>query len=170
MTTTKGGPTGSPFVMPVKQTRSKDDLGFTLIELMIVVAIIGVLAAVALPKFAQLIEKSREAATKGNLGALRSAVFIYYGDHEGVQPETLDTSANYSFSNYMEEILPVKATHSGVGAGTVESPSGDVVWHTSDESITGTGTGWRYHSLTGHLFVNSSAVDSKGNPYSTYGY
>ena len=108
MKTTKGGPTGPPFVMPVKLTRSKNEFGLTLIELMIVVAIIGILAAVALPKFAQLIEKSREAATKGNLGALRSAVFIYYGDHEGVQPDTLDTSVNYSFSNYMEQILPVK--------------------------------------------------------------
>ncbi len=64
--------------------------GFTLIELMIVVAIIGILAAIAIPKFAELIRKSSEGASKGNLGALRSAMSIYYGDMEGQYPSTVD--------------------------------------------------------------------------------
>lgn len=60
--------------------------GFTLIELMIVVAIIGVLAAIAVPKFADLINKSREGATRGNLSAIRSALTAYYGDNEAIFP------------------------------------------------------------------------------------
>src|SRR5580704_14267389 len=60
--------------------------GFTLIELMIVVAIIGILAAIAIPKFADLIRKSQEGSTKGNLGSIRSAMSIYYGDMEGQYP------------------------------------------------------------------------------------
>src|SRR5882724_9851625 len=63
--------------------------GFTLIELMIVVAIIGVLAAIAIPKFASLIRKSAEGSSKGNLGAIRSALSIYYGDMEGQFPSDL---------------------------------------------------------------------------------
>ena len=64
----------------------KTKKGFTLIELMIVVAIIGILAAIAIPKFADLIKKSKEGATKGSLGALRSALTIYYGEQEGYYP------------------------------------------------------------------------------------
>ncbi len=60
--------------------------GFTLIELMIVVAIVGILAAVAVPKFADLVRKANEGATKGNLGAIRSAVTIYYAEQSGVFP------------------------------------------------------------------------------------
>ena len=66
--------------------------GFTLIELMIVVAIIGILAAIAIPKFADMVTKSKEASVKGNLGAVRSAVSIYYGDMEGENPGNLHTA------------------------------------------------------------------------------
>ena len=67
-------------------TKIRKSKGFTLIELMIVVAIIGILAAVAIPKFADLVTKSKEASVKGNLGAIRSALSIYYGDTEGDYP------------------------------------------------------------------------------------
>lgn len=60
--------------------------GFTLIELMIVVAVIGILAAIAIPKFADLARKSNEGASKGNLGSVRSAISVYYGDMEGQYP------------------------------------------------------------------------------------
>lgn len=60
--------------------------GFTLVELMIVVVVISILAAVSVPRFADLINKSRAGATKGNLGAIRSALYVYYADNEGRYP------------------------------------------------------------------------------------
>ena len=93
--------------------------GFTLIELMIVVAIIGILAAIAIPKFAQMLEKSREGATKGTLGSLKSASSIYYGDQQGIWPSTLNTFSTYSFSKYMDNVSAVKVT----GAFVPGSPS-----------------------------------------------
>ena len=137
---------------------------------MIVVAIIGILAAVALPKFAGLVEKSREASTKSAMNAIQSAITIYYSS-EGGWPEYIYTETAYMFSRYMDKIPPVKATHTGIGStGILESPSGTVVVHTTNETINATGTGWRYNAIQGHLFVNSSATDSRGSPYSTYGY
>ncbi|MBI3505893.1 MAG: prepilin-type N-terminal cleavage/methylation domain-containing protein [Proteobacteria bacterium] len=82
--------------------------GFTLIELMIVVAIIGILAAVAVPKFAELIRKSQEGATKGALGAVRSALSIYYGDNEGAYPAD-DLSSLTVNGKYLAQLPTAKA-------------------------------------------------------------
>ncbi len=75
--------------------------GFTLIELMIVVAVIGILTAVAIPKMGSLVRKSREASTKANLGSIRSALSIYYADNEGKFPTELQTLA------YNKKYLPI---------------------------------------------------------------
>lgn len=63
--------------------------GFTLIEVMLVVAIVALLASIAIPKFADMIDKAREASVKGQLGSLRAALTIYYSDNEGLYPKCL---------------------------------------------------------------------------------
>ncbi len=143
--------------------------GFTLIELMIVVAIIGILAAIAIPRFAQMLEKSREGSTKGNLGAIKSAASIYYGDYQGVWPQTLQSFTGYAFSRYLDNLQNVKVT----GAFTVgsTSPVGNKVTMTNQSSVpTGAGTGWMYDSNLGSVYVNSTVKDSKSIPYSFYGF
>ena len=63
--------------------------GFTLIELMIVVAIIGILAAIAIPNFLNYQCKAKQSEAKSNLGTIRSmqeAYFAEYDTYQGIAP------------------------------------------------------------------------------------
>lgn len=56
----------------------KNRLGFTLVELMIVVAVIGILSAIAYPSYLQYLQKGRRAIAQGELLAYTSAMEQYY--------------------------------------------------------------------------------------------
>jgi len=168
--------------------------GFTLVELMIVVAIIGILAAVAIPKFAQMLEKSREGATKGNLAALKSAINNYYADQQGHYPQTNLNTATWSMTvggstttypafmpNYIDQVSPVKVTaassfnasayqNGGPGIGSSANAITTGVWSSPGFASNTTGTGWKYDNTAGTIWVNSGLVDMTNISYTTFGF
>ena len=172
----------------------KNQKGFTLVELMIVVAIIGILAAIAIPKFADMLEKSREGATKGNLSSIKSAVSIFYGDQQGVYIQNLDaTQRGYSSSpaslsfltTYMDALPGVKVTAKstvnavavrgggpGVGISAANVTTGDYnapAFATAADATT-PGKGWKYNPADGSVWVNALHVDMAGKSYTLFGF
>ena len=62
--------------------------GFTLVELLVVLSIIGLLLSLAVPRYLGSIDKSKEVVLKENLTLLRDAIDKYYGD-QGRYPDAL---------------------------------------------------------------------------------
>jgi general secretion pathway protein G len=73
----------------VRIRKRKSEAGFTLMELMIVMAIIGILATLAVPSFIGALRSAREAVLKEDLHVLRAAIDSYTMDKQKA-PQSLD--------------------------------------------------------------------------------
>ncbi|TKC89495.1 type II secretion system protein [Trinickia terrae] len=73
----------------MKTARMRRFRGFTLIELVVVMAIIGLLLSLAVPRYMHSIERGKEQVRQQNVAVMRNAIDQYYGDN-GQYPETLD--------------------------------------------------------------------------------
>jgi len=108
--------------------RMKGNKGFTLIELMIVVAIIGILAAIAIPNFMTYQAKSRQSEAKVGLGGIFTTATSYFAENGtySVLPTGLGYapagSPKYTFSYNSAQINTVGTATICNGVTTVVAP------------------------------------------------
>jgi len=138
--------------------------GFTLVELMLVVTLIAILAAVAMPKTNTLLRHSKQARTLANLASMRSAIAMYFTDHEGTYPLD-DLSSLTQNERYLRQI-PIKDT-------SPYHPSGNTVTAGNAAAQADSRGDWFYFNdpldpQFGRIEVNCIHQDGKGKIWTNY--
>ncbi len=88
--------------------RPHHNFGFTLVELLVVLAIIATLLSLTVPRYFHSIDKSKEAALRADLNGMRDAIDKYFGDN-AKYPDTLD---DLVVKKYLRNIPPDPLTGS----------------------------------------------------------
>ncbi len=92
------------------KTRKRNG-GFTLVEILIVVVILGILAAIVIPQFTQASTEAREASLRSNLQSIRSQIELFKIQHNDVAP-----TSNATFEDQMIGRTDQNGTVNAAGA------------------------------------------------------
>jgi general secretion pathway protein G len=172
----------SSFLRGKRQSRT----GFTLVEILIVVVILGIIAAITLPQFSNASLVAREGTMKDDLRYLRSQIVVYTAQHQDFAPAfangALGGSPAADFLQQMTQYTDQYGNCSTAQTGTFvfgpylsKMPPNPLTGDSSMKVVTGNvpmtpddTTGWIYNPTSGAIVVNSTKSDSSGVAYVTY--
>ncbi|MEW5795754.1 MAG: prepilin-type N-terminal cleavage/methylation domain-containing protein [Candidatus Zixiibacteriota bacterium] len=129
--------------------------GFTLIELVIIIVVLGILAAVAIPKYQDITGEAKEAACRAALGGLRSGITIFYAN-QAVTTGTATWPTLVQLSTWgtvMAQGIPKNPYQADANA-----PDSICTGVTRGVLVAGGRGGWAYLEATGDIWPNTSSV------------
>ena len=163
--------------------------GVTLVEVMIVVTILGILGALAMPIYTDHTAKAKESAVRSNLSLIRAQIELYKLHHKGNVPgytggaQTPVADLPWQFIGTTSDTGEVSKTKT-VGGLFVHGPymkkiptnpfnDLDTIAYVAvatefAAAADGTSSGWLYKKETGEFRLNYDGADTKGELYSTY--
>jgi general secretion pathway protein G len=147
---------------------------FTLVELLIVVAIIGILAAIVLPALQGHIQQAKESAAKDNLRILRNIIEIYAARHNGIppgysndNPSLLPSFGIFSFQMIVSGNYILELPKNPFNDSAIIKMIGNNEDFPTEPFVTKL-YGWIYKPATKEIRLNWSGTDSAGAAYFNY--
>lgn len=171
-----------------RDTSRRAPTAFTLIEILIVVVILGILAAIVMPQFSNASKQAEESTLKDDLRYLRSQIELYQAQHLDISPGYPGGSAGATpdqadFTNQMSLFSSSNGTTAAAGGGAFvygpylsTMPANPVnglttilcVPNGASVPAPDGSTGWIYKAQTIEIYANLTGNDTNGTPYIQY--
>jgi len=173
--------------------RSRKNRAFSLVELVLVIVILGIIAAIAIPRISSGSRNAGESVLQANLTDLRNAIDWYYGEHHNKFPGQVGDGTNaadseaafinqmtrysdangavssdkdplFPFGPYLRGSFPALPVGVNKGKATVT-----VVSRAGPLTANpGDGNGWVYNTQTGEIIANSNDTANDGTRFDTW--
>lgn len=178
------------YIPTIAGARRRESCAFTLVEILIVVVILGILAAIIVPQFSNATSMARENTLKDDLRYLRTQIVVFKAQHRDIPPgypsgdmtaapssdafiaqmihytseSTADNTTGsdvYKYGPYLTKIPPNPLT----GKDAVLMVANGASMPDPDDAQP---YGWIYKPETQEFIANSTGSDSDGRAYSSY--
>jgi len=142
--------------------------GFTLIELIIVLVIIGILAAIAIPKFKDISTRARFASVKGTCGNVRSALSIAKANNlitdtnstNNYWPLAAEVQLAESAANITNPLCPLDSVMPNEPFRNTNTIASVTEGAATTRSLSVGGDGWNYCETNGQFYANTNVLNT----------
>ncbi|MEI8196415.1 MAG: prepilin-type N-terminal cleavage/methylation domain-containing protein [Phycisphaerae bacterium] len=153
----------------------RNSRGFTLVEILIVVIILGILAAIVIPQFTNASNDARTNSTASTLQTIRSQLELFRAQHQGNPPTLTALGANAAGSYWALMLCASTTVDSNVTAGTgtgygpylQQTPANPINKLSKASSTTTDATAGWYYTTSGSTYTLQPR-DVTGNSIATY--
>ncbi len=153
--------------------------GFTLVEILIVVVILGIIAGIIVPSFSDVTTVSRESNLKENLSKIRAQIQVYRAQHGDWPDGASFTDQMLKYTNFQGQVADQRSAEFHYGPYLEQMPvnpvSGDNAVRSSNDPAQyyppgDADGGWWYNETTGRFYADLTGIhtDTHGGAYNRY--